>query len=558
VGVIAQARFALDPGLTVITGETGAGKTMLLEALNLLMGGKHDPQLVRAGAVRSVVEGAFELPEGHPAVEQARDAGALVEDGELLVVRTVPAKGRSRAVAGGAGVPAGMLAQLMGPLVAVHGQADQQRLRSAAQQRAMLDEYAGPAHGELLTQLSAAHAQLRETAATLERLRSADRTAAREAEMLKAAIAEIEQVDPQPGEEAEVQTKLERAENAEYLRGLVASALAGVAGSTDDIDDRSALAGLGQARRALEQAQSRDSSLEDLAQRAAELTYLAQDLGQDISTYIEELDVDPASLTYLQERRAALKSLLRKYGASIEEVLDWSAHASEQLAQMDASAPRIEALETAARELREQASALAAKVTSGRERAARRLEKAMAQELKELGMGGAQFEVHAQALDAPGPSGAENIEFYFSSHRGVATRPLARGASGGELSRLMLALEVVLAGHGASHKALTLVFDEVDAGIGGEAAGQVGKRLALLARSAQVIVVTHLAQVAAYANGHVVVTKDGAKSAPVTTVREIDGTQRVRELARMLAGMADSDTAQEHARELLAQAIAAE
>ncbi|MDR2347839.1 MAG: DNA repair protein RecN [Bifidobacteriaceae bacterium] len=549
LGVIQRAKLALPPGLTAITGETGAGKTMLLGALAWLAGGRADSSLV-AGE-RAQVSGVFQLPPEHPAAHAARAAGAELEDGELIAARSVSAQGRSRAHLGGVAAPSTALAASIGQLVAVHGQADQLRLRSPAQQRDLLDAFGGVE--------TAAFRQLHDAAeaasARLAAIESQDREAVWEADALRRALREIDAVAPAPGEETDLPARIERLAHAEDLRQAADSARAALMGADEpdgagrfDALGPGATAALESASRALAAGASRDAALQALAGRAAELAYLASDLGAEVAAYGAALAADPAELAALQERRAALGALLRKYGATASAVIDWAAGARSRLDELDVSPERRQRLADQASRLAAQRDQAAAELTEARRRAGRDLARAVRGELAGLGMGGARFAVALAAAPA-GPAGADAVEFQFSAHGG-ALRPLAKGASGGELSRVMLALEVAALQRAGGGEALTLVFDEVDQGVGGAAALALAERLARLARAHQVLAVTHLPQIAAAADHHVVVAKTAAGGA---VVQSAEGGARLAELARMLAGLDSSEAARQHAAELLAR-----
>jgi DNA repair protein RecN (Recombination protein N) len=564
LGVIERAKLALPPGLTAITGETGAGKTMLLGALAWLAGARADSSLV-AGE-RAQVSGVFSLPRDHPAAAAARAAGAALEAGELIAARTVTAQGRSRAHLGGVAAPSAALAASVGRLVAVHGQADQSRLRSPAEQRDLLDAFGGVE--------TAAFAQLHDAAqaasARLAALDSQDRDAAWEAEALRRALGEIEAVGPQVGEEVELPARLERLANVEDLRQAAAAARSALMGADEAEGPRpgaggagagpeagrwgpggfgpGATAALDAASRALAAGAARDAALAPLARRAGELAYLASDLGAEVAAYAETLDSDPAEIAALQQRRAALGGLLRKYGATAAAVLEWADGARGRLEELDVTPERRQRLAEAAARLAAERDQAAAELTERRQVAARELAAAVSAELAGLGMAGGRFAVAVSPAGETGRRGADAVEFQFTAHGGPL-RPLAKGASGGELSRVMLALEVAALGRPGAGEALTLVFDEVDQGVGGAAALAVAERLARLGRVYQVLAVTHLPQIAAAADHHVVVAKAGRG----TSVAAVGGTARLAELARMLAGVESSQAARKHAAELLAR-----
>ncbi|QAY62377.1 DNA repair protein RecN [Xylanimonas allomyrinae] len=553
LGVIRAARVALASGLTVITGETGAGKTMVLTGLGLLMGGKADAGAVRPGARSAAVEGRWRVADRPGVVERVEDAGGAVDDdGTVVVLRTVAAEGRSRAHLGGRGVPQGVLAEIADELATVHGQADQLRLRTPSKQREALDAFAGPAHRAALDAYRAAWTERAALQAEIDDLTQRAAERAREAELLRLGLAEIERVDPRPGEDAELQTLVTRLGNVEELRVGAGEAHEALAGESDEV--ASAVAQLTRARRALESVASDDPALAELAGRIAEVGYVVADVATELSAYVDDLQADPAGLETAHERLAALTALTRSYGETVDDVLRWASDAGLRLLDLDDGGERLRGLTQRSGELDDELARLGAELSEGRAAAGERLAAAVTTELAGLAMGGAHLEVGV-APGEPGPFGADQVTFSLVPHPGAPARPLGKGASGGELSRVMLALEVALAtaavGGAGAASLPTFVFDEVDAGVGGRAAVEVGRRLAVLARATQVIVVTHLAQVAAFADTHLVVTKSAGEAGTVTGVEEVSADDRVRELARMLSGQDDSATARRHALELL-------
>ncbi|RYV50566.1 DNA repair protein RecN [Pengzhenrongella frigida] len=556
LGVISAARVVLGPGLTVLTGETGAGKTMVLTGLDLLLGGKADAGTVRIGQDRAVVEGRVTVGPDSPVRARAEEAGGeLDDDGSLVLLRTVAAEGRSRAHLGGRSVPQGVLADLADDLVTVHGQADQARLRSPARQREALDAFAGAKHAANLTAYRADWAERSRLDAEIEELRERGQDRAREAELLRLGLGEVERVSPQPGEDLELAAEADRLGHAEDLRTAAAMAHDSLAGEGDTTDDAAATIVVDRARRALEQAGDHDPQLAGLATRLADLGYLLADIALELSGYLEDLDADPLRLESVQQRRAELGQLTRSYGEDIDRVLAWAQTAGLRLLELDGGGDRLETLVAQRAALVTALDRRALALTTARQKAASTLAAAVTGELAGLAMAGARLRV--EVTDAgPGPWGSDAVEMLLVSHAGAPARPLGKGASGGELSRVMLAIEVSLATspQSGARRPPTFVFDEVDAGVGGKAAVEVGRRLALLARGSQVLVVTHLAQVAAFADTHLVVTKSTSAGIDTVTdsdVRAVTGPDRVRELARMLSGH-DSDAAQTHAAELLA------
>ncbi len=553
LGVIDDALLELGPGLTVVTGETGAGKTMVVTALGLLLGGRADSGVVRTGSERAVVEGRLLIAAGSPVAERSIEAGAELEEGALLLARTVSAEGRSRAHVGGRSVPVGLLATLGDDLVALHGQSDQQHLLRPAVQRAALDQLAGEAVAKPLVRYQEAYQRRVEAQSELATIQAQARERAQEADLLTYGLAEIGVVAPEPGEDLALTAESERLGHAEDLRGAAERAHRDLLGDGESgADGRDAAGMVGTARRALEAVREHDPELGALTDRLAEVSYLLADVGADLASYAASVDADPARLSVVEDRRAALGGLIRKYGATVEEVLDWAKASTERLSLLTSDTARSVELAAEISDLTDVLTQAAGELSQARDEAGRRLGAAVTGELAALAMPDAAVSVSITTGE-PGPYGCDDVEFVLTPHAGAPPRAIAKGASGGELSRVMLALEVVLAG---SDPVPTFVFDEVDAGVGGRAAVEVGARLARLARAAQVLVVTHLPQVAAYADRHLLVEKSSDGSVTSSGVTTLDGPGRVRELTRMLAGMADSESGAEHARELLDAAAA--
>ncbi|MFZ4840847.1 DNA repair protein RecN [Mycetocola saprophilus] len=561
LGVIAQASLPLGPGFTAITGETGAGKTMVVTALGLLLGGRADAAAVRRGAHQASVDGRWNIDEATSVAERVRDAGGLLDEigvneagehrVELTLGRSVSAEGRSRAQVGGRSAPIGVLAELGEKLVVLHGQSDQMRLRTASAQRDALDRFAGKKLRRALTAYTTAFETWKTTRETLAMLIEQRDLRHAEAERLRIALEEIEAADPQPGEEDELTALAERLTNVEDLRLAAASAREAL--SAEEIEggaDVSAL--LDHARRQLERAVGFDATLAPIVEQLTGLGYQVAELTGELSTYLATLDSDGAhELEQIQERRALLSNLVRKHGPRYEDVLELRAVGSQRLLELDSDESRID--ELGARVETEHAAVLttAAELTAVRTAAATRMSAAVSTELTALAMAQAKVTVAVEPLPEPGSHGADQITFLLAPHNGAEPRPVAKGASGGELSRVMLALEVVIA---TNEPLPTFVFDEVDAGVGGAAAIEIGRRLASLARSAQVIVVTHLAQVAAFAGNHLAVVKDDDGRVTASSVRQLREDERLAEMARLLSGLADSENALAHAGELLALA----
>jgi DNA repair protein RecN (Recombination protein N) len=571
LGVIESSTLELGPGLTVITGETGAGKTMVVTALGLLLGGRADSGAVRSGAASARVEGVVYTAALADFAAGVVELGGEVEDERVVIARNLSSEGRSRAFVGGASVPASALADVAEPLVAVHGQSDQHRLLKPRAQREALDRFGGAAVDDLLSQWRTLHQRLTDVERELVDVSASARERAREADLLRFGLGEVEAVEPVPGEDVTLAAEEQRLGHADTLRTAAEQARAAL--SADD-DAPDALGAVSAARKLLEGVREHDTEAGELADRLAEVSYLLSDLAADVASYADRVDTDPARLAAVSERRAALTALTRKYGETVDEVLAWAELSAARLLDLDGTDDRIEALRAERRSLRTELADAGARLTAVRAEAAARLGEVVSDELTLLAMPHARVGLAvtqsagepATDVDTPGQalqvgerwlrfggSGLDEVEFLLAANAGSDPRPLHKGASGGELSRVMLALEVALAG---TSPVPTFVFDEVDSGVGGKAAVEVGRRLATLARSAQVLVVTHLPQVAAFADRHVVVQKSQDGTVTTSGLTVLSEADRVRELSRMLAGQEESDTALAHAQELLEAAQA--
>jgi len=561
LGVIDDAVLELSSGFTALTGETGAGKTMVVTALGLLFGGRADPARVRPGAARAAVEGRL-LVSAKVAREVEESGGDLDDNGSTLVLsRSVSAEGRSRAFAGGHSVPVSLLQVLADDLVAVHGQSDQQQLLKPGRQREALDRFAGPELATVLSDYRRVFSRHRAVREELDALTRAERERVAEAETLRYGLSEVETVSPVSGEDTALIAEEEKLANADALHAAATTAHEALLGdpASASVGGSDALTLLGAAGRALEAVRAHDPVLAGLADRLSEASYLISDVAGELASYTEGLDSDPARLAAVQERRAALGRLIRSYGTGggvagsgeVAAVLDWAKQAGSRLAELEGDNDKIAALAAEEESLRSEVTSLASGLTALRLAAAERFASAVTAELTALAMPHASLTAAVTDLDAPGPYGADDVEIRLAAHPGAPPLPLNKGASGGELSRVMLAIEVVFAG---ADPVPTFVFDEVDAGVGGKAAVEVGRRLARLARSSQVIVVTHLPQVAAFADNHLVVEKSSDGLVTESGVVRLDRPARVRELSRMLGGLEESEFGQAHAEELLAMA----
>jgi DNA repair protein RecN (Recombination protein N) len=604
-------------GFNVVTGETGAGKTMVVTGLGLLFGGRADPARVRPGADRAAVEGRLRVDPDGKVARQVNEAGGDLDDqgSTLLLGRSVSAEGRSRATAGGRSVPVSLLTYLSEDLVAVHGQSDQQQLLRPGRQRESLDRFGGPGLADLLAAYQRAYRHHQQVQAELTELVTRSRERAREAEDLRRGLDEVERVEPVEGEDIELLAAEERLANADALHSAATAAHEALLGdaSSGTYDAADAVSLLGVARSALEAAAEYDPQLAALGTRVSEAAYLLSDVATELASYAESVESDPARLAAVQERRAELARLVRAYGSGalpgpaagpdpasagrgdpelgmprsggpqagdpeagdadgdpaaeaaaraeaaalpggdLAAVLRWAKAAAARVGDLDNDDDKIAALTAQAAELAETVADWAGQLTATRMQTAGRFAEQVTAELAALAMPHARLTVAVTPAAEFGPHGADEVEIRLAAHPGSPALPLSKGASGGELSRVMLAIEVVFAG---ADPVPTFVFDEVDAGVGGKAAVEIGRRLARLARLAQVIVVTHLPQVAAFADTHLVVEKSDTGAVVSSGITRLDDEGRVRELSRMLAGLEDSEFGRAHAGELLAAAAA--
>lgn len=552
LGVIEEATAEFSTGLSVVTGETGAGKTMVVSSLRLLSGNRADASRVRNGADKASVEGIFSADS--PAVEELVDqVGGYIDEGEVIASRTVNATGRSRAHLAGKTVAAGVLGEFAGHVITIHGQNDQMRLLDPVRQLGALDDYAGLA--DTVAEYREKRAEWLRLDKDLRRRMAARRDLALESETLQRAVEAIDDIDPQPGEDAEVKAQIKRLQAADDIRAGLQRAQAALdgldgMGTGDDFGDSEGAGALvSQAANELSGLVDPDDEgdiLSDLADRLNEVGVLLGDISSEIGQAL--LDVpDPDELDGLLQRQTQLREL-RKYAVDVDGALAWRDQARERLESMDVSDEALQKLQDEVASAREVASAIAGKLSGARVRASKKFSKAVTEEIRGLHMS-AEIRVDVRQQEELGPHGLDEVEFQLV--QGGNVNPLAGSASGGELSRVMLALEVVLAA--GSDGGRTMVFDEVDAGVGGKAAVEIGRRLAKLAIENQVIVVTHLPQVAAFGDAHVYVAKSTSKDSVTSSVRTLSEDERTEELSRMLAGL-ESETGRAHAEELMAMA----
>ncbi len=552
LGVIDRSAVELGPGLIALTGETGAGKTMITTGLGLLLGSRTDAGLVRSGTDRALVEGRFTQLD--PVLAQVAELGAETEDDELLVARQVTAQGRSRATVGGVQTTLAGLAEVTGALATIFGQSEQIRLGQPGRQRELLDRSVGAEHQSLVAEYHQRHRHRRAVVEHLRELRDQAQERAREADMLRFGLDEIAAVAPVAGEDLELADQAQKLSCLDQLRLLADRISAALSGDEfGDPDQPGAVGLIGEARKSLTQLVELDPAARGQLDRLAEIAVPLNDLAADLASYRSDLEDDPQALETVMSRQADLSRLTRKYGTTIDEVLGWAQQAAARVGELDTSEESITQLTSELAELDAELTSRAAVISAARQAGGERLTRSVQTELAALAMPHARLVVQLAELTQaePGPWGAEEVSLLFSANPGSEPGPLAKVASGGELSRVRLALEVTLAQEQGGR---TLVFDEVDAGVGGAVGLEIGRRLARLAVRNQVIVVTHLPQVAAFADRHLVVSKSDDGQVTTSGIAVVTGAEREQELARMMAGLDAVDSALAHARDLLAEA----
>ena len=548
LGVIREARLSFSSGLNVLTGETGAGKTMVLTALALLLGERADSSAIRAGSNALLVEGRW-FPVSDGIVARVADAGSALDEGDLLVNRSVSTEGKSRAAVGGVSIPVGLLAELGEQLVVVHGQADQLRLKTPAAQREALDSFASL--DELLSRYGSSFHSWQAAKKNLNEVLTNKEANAREVATLIEDLKAIEAVSPREGEDIELRDLAARMANLEALRSAAATAHEALSSDSDQLDVQMLLA---TARRSLDSQRAVDTALEAIAEKLQEATFQVSEVAIQLSSYAASLEADSElSFDQVQRRLSELNALIRRFGPSLEDVFAHSTFASGRVLELDDSEERIDSLKQQVEVEKKAAEDLANQLTARRIESAKSLATEVNLELAGLAMAGAELVVEVSQAEDLGPFGRDQVSILLRSFAAAEPRPIAKSASGGELSRIMLAIEVVLAKGSTTP---TFIFDEVDAGVGGAAAIEVGRRLARLSKQAQVIVITHLAQVAAFADNHQRVLKTQNGDITESDVASLSGADREAELARMLSGLSDSTSARQHAAELMSMANA--
>ena len=548
IGVIDQSNLELSQGLTVLSGETGAGKTMILTALNLILGGKADSALVRKGSERLVASGKFSIPKAQEHLFE----DALIEDGELILTRTVAADGKSKASTNGVNTTASVLSTIGEHLVEVHGQAANQNITKSSRQRELVDRYGAINMSDYAQALSEYH-EMKDRIATLKKsIAQKDKELAELREFAHA----YKKLNPHEDEFSEIEGEIARLSSVEEFRLATAQAVAAI-----DDEESGSLTSLGAARRALDNSRMKDPQLEAIYQQISESFFVLDDALSALNSYISKLEADPARLDYLQARKAEINTVIKKFGGAgtqeqeLTELAIRFKSSADAIADLEGGDQRLQELESELSGIKKKLLKEAKLLSAQRLTAAAKLSQQVTLEIQQLSMPHASFVAQVNSADYEAPkesdftaTGCDEVAMFIQGHKDAPLVSLAKGASGGEMSRVMLALEVVIA---TTHPIGTYVFDEVDAGVGGKAAIEVGKRLHQLAQHAQVIVVTHLPQVAAWADSHFVVTKNNDGSVSQSDVAQVDGEERIEEIARMLAGLENSASAREHATELL-------
>jgi DNA repair protein RecN (Recombination protein N) len=549
--LIGKAELRLGEGLNAITGETGAGKTILAHSLDLLMGGKARPQIVRPGAEEAWVEGIFDLPEGLLEEPELADVAARLPDGagEIVLGRRVSASGRTAAFLAGRAASAAELKLLGGRLLAFYGQHEHRKLTISSAQMEVLDGFAGADHLELRRRYREAHRECARLEAELAELAERDGSRERDLDLYRYELSEIEQVAPDPAEEAELAAERRRLRHAEGLREAAVGARAAASGAEED--GGGAASALAQAEALLHGVEGLDPELDAIGERLSTLAVELADVGVDLRGYLDGIEADPARLATVEERLEAIERLKRKHGGSVESVLAHAERCRAEVARLAGAGERSAEAEAALAGAEAGRAKLGKRLSKGRAAAAGPLQDEVAAELERLAMPGAGLEVVLEPNSGGfGPNGAEAVELRLSPNPGLEAAPLRDAASGGELSRTMLALT----GLGARSGAGTLVFDEIDAGIGGKTARVVGERLRALGEGRQVLCITHLPQVASLAPTHFRIEKDLGAEPARATVQRLDEDGVVAEIRRMLGGEKSDEAATRHAQELLAAA----
>ncbi len=539
--IIESLTLPLAPGFNVLSGETGAGKSIIVGALGLLLGERASADLIRTGADRAVVEGVFDIGEATEVARMLDDRGIELEEGRVVLRREIAVAGRTRAWVNDTTTTAAALAEIGRALVNLHGQHEAQALLDEESQRAILDAFAGAT--EQASKVAAVHRSLSDTTREIETLAARRADAERRADYLRHVVREIDEARLREGEDVTLEEEARRLENADELRSSAAGMVSLLDGS-----DEAVLHALAQVQRTLAHVQKIDPSASRLQELLDGAFYSLEELARQLAEYEESIDLDPARLAEVQRRRDLLFRLTKKYGPTIADALRVAREARDELSLVDGAGFDLKALENRRDEARARLAEEARRLTGLRTAAADRLSRAVDEVLPDLGMESGRFTVKLTPRDPVQPTGAEDVQYLVTLNVGHEARPLAKVASGGELSRVMLALKTILA---RLDHVPTLVFDEVDAGIGGRVGLQVGETLRRVAQHHQVFAITHLPQIAARAHHHIVVTKGARGGVTAADVTVLSADDRVSEIARMLGGDAESEISRAHARELL-------
>ena len=555
IGVITQATVEFNRGLTVLTGETGAGKTMVLTALNLVLGGKSESSLVRSGEERLTASALFSIPKKNVSILE--NMGIEIEDGSLSISRSVTKDGKSKAVASGVSVTAGVLAEVSDHLIEIHGQSSGLNIVKGSKQRELLDRYAGPLFQQDLSIYQECLSKYQQTKERISDLKKSAASREESLASLKLFSESFSKLKPLSDELSSIDNEVSRLSSVEELRIAVSQAVDVLEGENSGV-----ISSLGQAKKSLDAVKGKDSRVEKFSDDFNEAFFVLADVMPNLTSYLQSLEADPERLDYLQERKAALTAFIKKWNASsdgdegLKELIQRHSTVSSSLEDLSGGDQRIVELEKELTIIKKNLLVAAKDLTKGRNEAGKDLSGKVSSEMHSLSMPQTNLVIEVSTPDYGSALkesdftafGCDSVAMYLQTHKDGPLVSLAKGASGGEMSRVMLALEVVIA---ASNPVGTYIFDEVDAGVGGAAAIEVGRRLHELSKNAQVIVVTHLPQVAAWGDQHYVVEKSIDGTVVSSGVTSVQGDERVSEIARMLAGLQESSSAKEHAAELL-------
>lgn len=549
LGIIKEASLSFNNGLTAITGETGAGKTMVLSALHLLLGKRANSNMVGKYSNQLSVEGCWDI-NNENLIKEIEETGAIIEEGQVFINRTIKENSKSRSVIGGKSTPTTVLGAIGGKLVNIHGQSDQTRLKSKTAQKDALDKYAGEPFQKALKEYIKVYKEWKKQKEHIEDIKQNSAARKREINNLKSFIDEFDKVDPYENEFEEIEKKINSLSNVDAIRNSMCEGQESVAPSDSELPQVSDQ--ISMLISSLSKVSQYDSVIEEIQAKAAKINDDFDDLISEIESYIENIDEDSIEQLYIaQERELELKKFIKKYGDTLDEIIDQKNEAEKELEELEQYNQPVEDLEEEFIKTSKKLQEKSDKLTEIRTKTAIKMEKNVNKELLGLSMSGSSLKIIVSQIDSPSSTGQDEIEFGMISKGSAKINQISKSASGGELSRIMLAIEVVLAD---TKNIGTFIFDEVDSGVGGETAIEIGKRLAQLSKDAQVIVVTHLPQVAAYADHFLQVTKTVEENETLTTVKELNNEEKINELTRMLSGMSDSSSGKAHAKELFEHA----